>query len=79
VRYQTSQLLDVALQQSINQGQLPNALLFMSVLGMAKAAQHKKYGSVIHRNVSTVIQDPLNISVSVSCAGEMNASPACAV
>lgn len=39
---------------------------------MAKAAQHKKYGCVFHRKVSTVIQEPLNILVSVSSAGGMN-------
>lgn len=62
----------MTLQQSISQCQLPNTLLLISTLGMAKAAQHKKYGCVFHRKVSTVVQRPLNVLVSVSSAGGMN-------
>lgn len=41
---------------------------------MGMAAQHKKHSRVFHIKVSAVIQDPLNILVSVSCAGRMTAS-----
>lgn len=66
----------MTLQQSVSQCQLPNTLLLISTLGMAQAAQHKEYGCVFHRNISTVIQDPLNILVSVSCAEGTNVTSA---
>lgn len=66
----------MTLWQSISRHQPPNALLLISLLGIGMAAQHKKHSSVFHIKVSAVIQDPLNILVSVSCAGRMNATSA---
>lgn len=79
MHYQTSQLLNVTPQQSISQCQLPNTLLLISMLGMDRIVQHTKYGYAFHSNVSAVIQEPLNILVSVSCAGGTNVISAYAV